>query len=230
MYNKIYDFEATVNGRKAKMVMTSVSGHLLQLEFLPSYRKWNCIDPETLFEAPVRKACGENFEPIKRTLEREIRSCQGLIIWTDCDREGENIGFEIIDVCKAIKSNLSVHRAVFSEITSAAVRRALSNLTVPDKRQSEAVDVRTELDLRTGAAITRFQTMRLQKLFPQNMSDKLISYGSCQIPTLGFVVERYKEIEAFVSKPFWKIKGNHMRGKKYFEIKERIKDIIYSTL
>lgn len=207
VYNKIYEFEATVKGSKSKMVMTSVSGHLLQLEFLASYRKWQCIDPQTLFEAPVRKACGENFEPIKRTLEREIRSCQGLIIWTDCDREGENIGFEIIEVCKAIKPSITVHRAIFSEITGAAVKRALNNLSVPDRRQSDAVDVRIELDLRTGAAITRFQTMRLQKLFPQKISDKLISYGSCQIPTLGFVVERYKEIEAFVSKPFWKIKG-----------------------
>lgn len=38
-----------------------------------------------------------NFQ---RTLEREIRKCQALIIWTDGDREGENIGFEIIEVCK----------------------------------------------------------------------------------------------------------------------------------
>lgn len=37
----------------------------------------------------------------QRTLEREVRGCQVLIIWTDCDREGENIGFEVIEVCRS---------------------------------------------------------------------------------------------------------------------------------
>ncbi|KAH8273722.1 hypothetical protein KR018_010734 [Drosophila ironensis] len=209
VYNKVFDFEANVRGQNAKMVMTSVSGHLMQLEFQVSYRNWRVVDPRSLFDAPIKKSVGKDYEPIKRTLEREVRGCQGLIIWTDCDREGENIGYEIIDVCRAVKSSLTVYRASFSEITSVAVRRALQQLGQPDKRQSDAVDVRSELDLRTGAAITRFQTMRLQRLFPEKIADKLISYGSCQIPTLGFVAERYKEVEAFVSEPFWKIKVLH---------------------
>ena len=37
----------------------------------------------------------------QRTLEREVRGAQFMVIWTDCDREGENIGFEVIQVCKA---------------------------------------------------------------------------------------------------------------------------------
>lgn len=49
--------------------------------------------------------------------------------------------------------------------------------------------------------------MRLQKVFPDVLSKSLISYGSCQFPTLGFVVERYKDIQNFIPEHFWKIKG-----------------------
>lgn len=87
---------------------------------------------------------------LKKTLEREIRSCDGLILWTDCDREGENIAFEIIKVCTDVKPNLRIYRAKFSEITAASVFRALSTLGQPNKNVSDAVDVRMELDLRTG--------------------------------------------------------------------------------
>lgn len=59
----------------------------------------------------------------------------------------------------------------------------------------------------TGAAFTRFQTLRLQKVFPRKLAESLVSYGSCQFPTLGFVVERYRAVENFVSEPFWKIRG-----------------------
>lgn len=93
------------------MVMTSVSGHLLNYNFTGTYRKWLGCSPLSLFDAPVAKLCSEDtYVQIKKTLEREVRSCNALIIWTDCDREGENIGFEIIDVCKAVKPNIRIYR------------------------------------------------------------------------------------------------------------------------
>ncbi|XP_045514504.1 DNA topoisomerase 3-alpha isoform X5 [Pieris brassicae] len=208
-YNKIYEFEAEVLGQESQMVMTSVSGHLLDLEFDSAFKYWQSCNPFELFDAPVFKFCPENSEKIKKTLEREVRGCQGLIIWTDCDREGENTGFEIIQVCSAVEKNLKIFRAKFSVITGISVKRALQNLQQPNKDISDAVDVRQELDLRIGSAVTRFQTLRLRKVFPKTIGTGVVSYGSCQFPTLGYVVERYRAVKNFVAEPFWKLKVNH---------------------
>ncbi|KFQ18375.1 DNA topoisomerase 3-alpha, partial [Merops nubicus] len=208
-FNKIYEYDYQMFGQNVTVVMTSVSGHLLAHDFKMPFRKWHSCNPLALFDAEIEKYCPENYVDIKRTLEREVQQCQALVIWTDCDREGENIGFEIIHVCKAVKPNLQVFRARFSEITLHAVRTACENLTQPDQKTSDAVDVRQELDLRIGAAFTRFQTLRLRKIFPDILADQLISYGSCQFPTLGFVVERFKAIQAFVPETFYKIKVTH---------------------
>ncbi|XP_050421809.1 DNA topoisomerase 3-alpha [Adelges cooleyi] len=208
-FNKIYEFNYSFRGSPSTMIMTSVSGHLLGYEFQGQYRLWNSCSPLDLFDSPVVKECPKNSIDIKKTLEREIRSCDVLVIWTDADREGENIGFEIIDVCKNAKPRIQVYRAILSEITKQSVQRAMTNLGPPNKNISDAVNVRSELDLRIGASFTRYQTMRLQKVFPDVLTNNLISYGSCQFPTLGFVVERYKDIENFIPEQFWKIKVNH---------------------
>lgn len=110
-YNKIYEFDAQVWNQRCRMTMTSVSGHLMGFDFLGPYRSWHGCSPLELFDAPLAKSCSqESYIKIKKTLEREILKCDALIIWTDCDREGENIGFEIIQVCKAVKPNIQIHR------------------------------------------------------------------------------------------------------------------------
>ncbi|XP_051170961.1 DNA topoisomerase 3-alpha isoform X2 [Leptopilina boulardi] len=218
-FNKIYEFNTQLWNQNCQMLMTSVSGHLLTYEFVGNYRKWHGCHPLSLFEAPVVKNCPDDFIKIKQTLEREVKSCNALIIWTDCDREGENIGFEIIKVCTAIKPNIRVYRAKFSEITNQSISRALATLGEPNKAVSDAVDVRSELDLRIGAAFTRFQTLRLQKVFPQKLADMLISYGSCQFPTLGFVVERFLAIERFQPETYWKIKVLDVRNDLHVEFR-----------
>ena len=57
-----------------------------------------------------------------------------------------------------------------------------------------------------GCAFTRYQTLLFQKAFfaKERMT---ISYGPCQMPTLGFVVERYLEIKYFKPEKYWVIKA-----------------------
>lgn len=65
-----------------------------------------------------------------------------LVIWTDCDREGEAIGAEVVSVCTQVNRNLDVYRARFSEITNTAVHRAMNNLVRLDQRLVDAVECR----------------------------------------------------------------------------------------
>ena len=156
-FNKIYEFDYMVQGQQAEMVMTSLSGHLLNMEFAPQYRKWYSCNPVALFDAPLAKGVGEgnNSALIKKTLQREVRGAKLLIIWTDCDREGENIGMEVVTVCREVLPGVRILRAKFSEITRPSIERAMATLGQLDERVSDAVDVRQELDLRIGAAFTR---------------------------------------------------------------------------
>lgn len=125
-----------------------------------------------------------------------------LIIWTDCDREGEHIGSEIVEICRAVNPRLDIYRARYSAVTQSELRRSMANLQRLDLKQVAAVEARTELDLRSGAIFTRYQTLRLQREFP-SINKEIISYGPCQFPTLGFVAEQYLKVVRFKPEPFW---------------------------
>ena len=82
-------------------------------------------------------------------------------MWLDCDREGEAIAFDVIEVCKQVNPRLTVKRAHFSALTFSQITRAMSNLQKPNKSLADAVSVRKEIDLRIGSAFTRFLTIHL---------------------------------------------------------------------
>lgn len=56
---------------------------------------------------------------IAKNIETQARYSRALFIWTDCDREGENIGMEVRDTAWKGKPNLQVKRAKFSNIERA---------------------------------------------------------------------------------------------------------------
>lgn len=96
--------------------MTCVSGHLMEHDFLDSHRKWNSCPPGDLFDAPVESKVAKDKIGIEQNLLAQARRANALMIWTDCDREGEHIGLEIVTVCRRVKRDIVVKRARFSAI------------------------------------------------------------------------------------------------------------------
>lgn len=181
------------------MITTSVRGHLARQDF-PSNYGWNKCRHIALFTAPIETYYAPDMQPLEQMLRQQSRRAQALILWLDCDREGEAIGDEVQIVCLASNPRLKVYRAKFSTVMPQEIQRALRSLGTLNDHFVQAVQARMLLDLRVGAAFTRFQTLRLQRKFD---IEGVISYGPCQFPTLGFVVERWARIETFVPEDFW---------------------------
>ncbi|KAI9911606.1 hypothetical protein PsorP6_009585 [Peronosclerospora sorghi] len=214
-YNALFEFPYQIRGQQVQMVVTSVTGHMMELEFDISVRSWQSCDPVELFTAPITKRIrnDETQKMIEKTLLKEARQSQWLVLWLDCDREGENIAYEVKDICAKANRNLRVSRALFSALIPRDVIHAVQNLSEPNEKLSLAVDARSEIDLRIGAAFTRFQTMRIQSKFPTIKQDQnVISYGPCQFPTLGFVVNRFLEIQNFEQETFYYISVTHQNN------------------
>ncbi|KAF3910063.1 Helicase [Orbilia brochopaga] len=210
-YIKNYDFEYRFSQWNAcQVTMTAVQGHTEELDFIDRYRKWSDCDPFELFDAPVNKTIDKSKQSIADNIQREARSAAILFVWTDCDREGEYIGTEVRSFARRGNASIQIRRAQFSNIERTHVIRAANNPKDLDERQALAVAARMELDLRIGAALTRFQSLRLQGRYGLT-PDALISYGSCQFPTLGFVVDRYMRVKNFVPETFWYLKLVHTR-------------------
>lgn len=210
-YTRNYDCTFTFPGwGQCDVTVTSVAGHLFSTDFPQQYRSWHSCTPAELFEARIVSGVSDNMKDVHDNIVAEARHSQVLFIWTDCDREGEYIGWEVMTAAQKSNRNIQVKRANFNNLERAHILQAARNPINLDMRQVDAVAARIELDLRTGAAFTRLQTLQLQSVSTV-LEKKVISYGSCQYPTLGFVVDRWRKVTAFQPEPYWGIQIKYKR-------------------
>jgi len=158
---------------------------LCSTDFLPEYQEWEKVDPASLFSAKTHKVEADPKGGICKHLRKEAKGVDFLVLWLDCDREGENICFEVLENVRSRMSTLheqQIFRAKFSAITATDIKRAMEHLVSPNENEARAVDARQEIDLKVGVAFTRFQTRYFQGKYG-NLDSRLISYGPCQIPT-----------------------------------------------
>lgn len=111
---KDYDFDYPQT--RSQYTVTAVAGHLMNQDFRSDFKSWNSCDPFSLFDARIEVTVASDKKDIEKNLQQEARRAQTLVIWTDCDREGEHIGYEITTVCRRANPQIAVKRARFSAI------------------------------------------------------------------------------------------------------------------
>ncbi|XP_039304984.1 DNA topoisomerase 3-beta-1 isoform X4 [Solenopsis invicta] len=202
----VHEWVGQFRSETVNLKMTSVCGHVMTLDFIGKYNNWDKVDPAELFSCSTEKKEAVPKLKIPYFLAKEGAHCDYLVLWLDCDKEGENICFEVINaVQQGMHRKLHINdiwRARFSAITEKDIKAALANLIKPNENEAKSVDARQELDLRIGCAFTRYQTKFFQGKYG-DLDVSLISYGPCQTPTLGFCVQRHDEIQTFKPDPYW---------------------------
>ncbi|CAI5475425.1 unnamed protein product [Closterium sp. Yama58-4] len=206
----VHEFNGDFRGGPARFKVTSVIGHVLRfLKIFPALALCCAFLPCVLRCCAVLHGdvqCGVVQAHVCKHLQMEAKGCDALVLWLDCDREGENICFEVMAHTQpGMRSPQNVYRAKFSAIGEKDIRQAMARLGAPNEAEARAVDARQEIDLKVGVAFTRFQTRFFQGKYG-NLDSSLISYGPCQTPTLGFCVARHQRITSFVSEPFWAVR------------------------
>ena len=143
------------------------------------------IDVEHDFEPNYQIIKGKNKEVT--ALKKEVKEAQTVYLATDPDREGETISWHIYDEIKIPDEKYK--RVVFNEITKDVVINAINT---PGKIDMNLV--------RSG------ETRRFSKLMQRKTGGK--SAGRVQSVALKLIVDREREIQAFVPREYWTIEAD----------------------
>ena len=178
-------------------VVFPLRGHVVEIDYPDELGDWQLAGLDGLIDVePIRR---EAPKALHEALRRFAETTDEVILATDYDREGELIGVEALETLRSQKPDIPARRARFSAMTPSEVRRAFEDLVEPDWALAEAAAARQRIDLAWGAVLTRFLTLEC------GSGRQVLSAGRVQTPTLRLVVEREREREDFVPRPFWNV-------------------------
>jgi len=220
---------------QGKAYITWGIGHLVELvppdAYSESWKQWQLdnlpIFPES-FQFQISKDKTKQFNVVKQLL----KETDEIIIATDCDREGEHIARSIIKMAGA--TNKPTKRLWINSLEVDEIQKGFKELRDGNNYVSlyKEAQTRQMSDWLVGMNASRLYTLLLQ----QNGMKGVFSVGRVQTATLYLLYKRQREIENFVSKPFFELVGNvsvnngsfDAKVKDRYQIKEEALNILSS--
>jgi DNA topoisomerase III len=196
------DLRAALGDRYGQVL--PAEGHLLRLaepeEVNPEWKRWSCtlLQPDGLY--PTRPAAQGNKPAKLKAIAAALKTCDQVILATDCDREGQLIGQEILD---HLGYRGRVQRALFTAQDPRTLREAFARLKPNTELRPlyEAAVARQQADQIFNLSLTRTATKTL--LGPGVRG--VIGIGRVKTPTLGIVCLRELEIRNFRPEDYFEI-------------------------
>jgi DNA topoisomerase III len=192
-------------------VITWAVGHLVQLaepeEYDEKWKKWKMADlpivPPNGFKLVPRDAKSKKqLKLIETLLKRD--DVDEIINACDAGREGELIFAYVYESvfgqsATSPKAPKPVERLWISSMTKQAIREGFERLRPGTQMRplEDAARSRSEADWLVGMNATRAATIR-----GRAWVGGVVSLGRVQTPTLGMIVKREREIQAFVPEPY----------------------------
>lgn len=138
-----------------------------------------------------------NKEEVIARLRQAAKQCDVVYLSPDPDREGEAIAWHIMQI---LPEKTNIKRVAFNSITKDAVIKALQNPRGIDIALVNAQQARRLLDRIVGYKISPLLNRRIQR-----GRENFLSAGRVQSIALILVVEREKEIRAFIPVEYWNL-------------------------
>lgn len=190
--------------------VVSSKGHIRDLATSGKYGLG--IDIENDFKPSYEIIKGKKKDV--KYLKDLIEKADHIYLATDPDREGETISWHLYDELKVPDEKYD--RIVFNEITKDVVLKALKNPRRIDMNLVHSGEARRFLDRIIG--------FRLSKVMQSKTAGK--SAGRVQSVALKLIVDREREILAFIPKEYWTIEADFKDFKANLETyKEKVIEI-----
>jgi DNA topoisomerase-1 len=136
---------------------------------------------------------------VVKELREYARNASAVYLATDPDREGEAISWHLAAALDDALRGKPLHRVEFHEITRDAIDHAFANPREINQQLVDAQQARRILDRIVGYTIS--------PLLRKKINTKNLSAGRVQSVAVRLVIEREREIRAFVPVEYWSIEA-----------------------